>query len=157
MPSHGRGVTAAQVPFSDYRRKVGDQVGHNWRCPSVRGRKTPRHVLYDTNAWKSFLHARLAQAQGDPGALSLWGRRPEEHRLVAEHLTAESPTRTEGRGRVVDEWKVKANAFDNHWLDCFTGCCVAASMEGVRLAGDDDGGPRRRRERVRLSDMKGRR
>ncbi|MBE3063546.1 MAG: hypothetical protein IMZ69_00835 [Spirochaetes bacterium] len=41
--------------------------------------------------------------------------------------------RTEARGRTVDEWKLKASAVDNHWLDCLVGCAAAASMLGVSL------------------------
>jgi hypothetical protein len=57
----------------------------------------------------------------------------EEHRLLSEHLSAEYRVRTEARGRPVDEWKLKANAVDNHWLDCLVGCAAAASMLGVSL------------------------
>ncbi|MBC7238286.1 MAG: hypothetical protein H5T69_20795, partial [Chloroflexi bacterium] len=48
--------------------------------------------------WKSFVYARLATSMGDRGCLSLFGDRPEQHRLFAEHLTAEYRVRTEGRG-----------------------------------------------------------
>jgi len=43
--------------------------------------------------------------------------------------------RTEGRGRVVEDWKVRSGAVDNHWLDCLVGCAVAASTLGVALTG----------------------
>jgi hypothetical protein len=157
MPSHGRGVSASQLPFSEYRRKAGDQVGHNWRVPGAKGRNVPRHVLFDTNYWKSFLHARLAVPHGDRGDLSLWGRQSEAHRLIAEHLTAEVPVKTQGRNRTLHEWKPRANAFDNHWFDCLVGCVVGAAMCGVTLPGVDVGLVRRHpRGRVRLSTLVGR-
>ena len=96
-----------------------------------------RHVVFDTNYWKSFVHARLAVAMGDRGCLSLFGDKPELHRLFAEHLTAEYRVKTEGRGRTVDEWKLRPEASDNHWLDCLVGCAVAASIQGAVLAGTD--------------------
>ncbi len=133
IPSHGRFVGAASVPFSEYKRKRGDRVGLHWRIPAVVGRHTVRHLLYDTNHWKSFLHARLAVPMGDPGCLSLFGHDPERHRLFAEHLTAEYRVRTAGRGRQVDEWKPRPEGFDNHWFDGVVGCAVAASMLGVAL------------------------
>ena len=75
-----------------------------------------RHVLVDTNYGKSFVHARPAVATGDPGCLSLFS--PDavagDHRLLAEHLTAEYRVRTSGRGREVDEWKLQAQGRDNH-------------------------------------------
>jgi hypothetical protein len=60
---------------------------------------------------------------------------PAQHRLLAEHLTSEYRVRTEGRGRTVDEWKLRPERPDNHWLDCLVGCAVAASMDGAVLPG----------------------
>lgn len=132
IPSHGRYVGASSVPIDQYPRKPGERYGLNWLIPLPKNRQV-RHVGYDTNYWKSFVHARLAVAMGDRGGLTLYGRNPERHRLLAEHLTAEYSVRTEGRGRTVDEWKAKPNQPDNHWLDCLVGAAVAASMEGVGL------------------------
>lgn len=133
MPSHGKYFGAASKPMSEYRRSPGDRVGLNWRVPNTRGMKTGRHVVYDANFWKSFVHSRLSVAAGDPGGLLLYGRRPEEHELLAEHLTAEYRVRTSGRGRCVDEWKLRPDRSDNHWLDCLAGAAVAASMRGCAL------------------------
>ncbi|MFO0911470.1 MAG: terminase gpA endonuclease subunit [Pirellulales bacterium] len=135
LPSHGRYVGASSNPFSEYRRKPGDRVGHNWRIPNVEGRRAVRHVLYDTNYWKSFVFSRLAVPMGQRGCLSLFGERPDLHRLFAEHLKAEYRVKTEGRGRTVDEWKQGPERFDNHWLDCVVGCAVGGSVQGVAVAG----------------------
>lgn len=86
IPSHGRFVGASSMPFSEYKRRPGDRIGLNWRIPNTHGKRAIRHVLYDTNWWKSFVHARLAVAMGDRGCLSLFGDSPETHRLLAEHL-----------------------------------------------------------------------
>jgi len=136
-PCHGRFVGASSRPFHEYAKKPGDRVGLNWREPNVRRQRVIRHVLFDTNYWKSFVHARLAVAMGDPGCLSLFGRDAAAHRLIAEHMTSEYRVRTEGRGRVVDEWKLRPNAADNHWLDGVAGCAVAGSMLGSVLPGTD--------------------
>jgi len=137
MPSHGRFVGASSQPFSEYKRRPGDRVGHNWRVPNVRGKRAVRHVVYDTNYWKSFIHARLAVAMGDRGCLSLFGTSPETHRLFADHLSAEYRVKTEGRGRTVDEWKMRPERADNHWFDCVVGCAAVASMQGVLLGGPE--------------------
>jgi len=42
--------------------------------------------------------------------------------------------RTQGRGREVDEFKLRPDRPDNHFLDCLTGACVAGSIQGVTLA-----------------------
>jgi phage terminase large subunit GpA-like protein len=152
MPSKGVGVGASHKAFSEYRRRPGDQAGHYWRIPTVRGTRELRTVLIDTNYWKSFVHARLATPIGDKGCLSLFGRKAEEHRLLAEHLAAEYRVKTEGRGRRVEEWRLRPSAVDNHWLDCLVGCAAAASVQGIVLFGAD-GGRTAARPRLRLSDL----
>ncbi len=134
-PSHGKYIGAGSKPMSEYKRAVGDRVGLNWRMPNVRGKRAVRHVVYDTNFWKSFVAARLLTSPGDRGALTLFGRSPADHLLFAEHLTAEYRVKTEGRGRRVDEWKMRPDAHDNHWWDGIVGAAVAASMSGCVLAG----------------------
>ena len=155
LPSHGRYVGASSIPFSEYRRKRGDRIGHHWRIPSTTGKRQVRHVLIDTNYWKSFVHARLAVAMGDPSCLSLFGRDEKAHRLLAEHLTAEFRVKTMARGRTVDEWKLRATRPDNHWFDCLVGTAVAASIQGVTLASlaTKTTVPR---QRIRLSQLQAR-
>lgn len=152
MPSHGRFVGASSRPLSEYSKKPGDRAGLNWRVPSIVGRRSVRHVIYDTNFWKSFVHARLAVSMGDKGCISLFGKKPSAHRLFSEHLCAEYRVQTEGRGRTVGEWKIRPEHFDNHWFDCLVGCAVAASMQGVALEGISGGAPVKR-ERVNFSEM----
>ncbi|HRT24654.1 MAG TPA: phage terminase large subunit family protein, partial [Anaerohalosphaeraceae bacterium] len=152
LPSHGKYVGASSIPFSEYKRKKGDRIGLHWRIPNTAGKRAVRHVLIDTNYWKSFVHARLAVAMGDPGSLSLFGRDETTHRLLAEHLTAEYRIQTMARDRVADEWKLKAIRPDNHWLDCLVGCGVAASMEGAKLFGTEIN-QENRPARIRLSQL----
>ena len=152
LPSHGRFVGASSQPFSEYKRKPGDRVGHNWRMPNVHGKRAVRHAIYDTNYWKSFVHARLAVSMGDKGCLSLFGDTADQHRLLAEHLTSEYRVKTEGRGRTVDEWKVRPERGDNHWFDCLVGCAVAASIQGAVLFGTDGQAPAKR-ERVSFAEL----
>lgn len=133
LPSHGRYVGASSKPMTEYRKQQGDRLGFNWMIPNVAGKRAIRHVIYDTNYWKSFIHARLAVPVGDKGSLTLYGRIPGVHQLFAEHLTAEYRVKTQGRGRTVDEWKLKPQSHDNHFLDCVAGCAVCGSMLGASL------------------------
>ena len=126
IPSHGKYIGASSKPMSEYKKAVGDRVGHNWRMPNIRGKRAVRHVVFDTNYWKSFVASRLLESMGDRGSLSLWGRSSEAHMLFAEHLTAEYRVKTEGRGRRVEEWKMRPEGADNHWWDGLVGCAVAA-------------------------------
>jgi len=151
MPSHGRYCGASSIPFADYKRKQGERVGLNWRVPPRNAKRPVRHIAYDTNFWKSFVHARLAVPMGDPGCLSLFSRSPQTHRLLADHLTAEYRVKTEGRGRTVDEWKLRLAGSDNHWLDCLVGAAVAASMQGAVLFGTES--RKSNRQKVSFSEM----
>jgi hypothetical protein len=120
--------------------------------PNVRGKRAVRYVLFDSNYWKSFVYARLATAMGDAGCLSLFGRDRHQHRLFAEHLTAEYRVRTEGRGRTVDEWKLRPDRSDNHWFDGVVGCAVAASIQGATLLGTEVRASKPNR-RLKLSEL----
>ena len=157
MPSHGRFVGASSQPFSEYKRRPGDRVGHNWRMPNVAGKRAVRHVVYDTNFWKSFVHARLAVSIGDRGCLTLFGDSPDSHRLFAEHITSEFRVKTEGRGRTVDEWKARPERGDNHWFDGLVGCAAAASIQGAVLAGSGGSVQPPKRERISFAELQRRR
>lgn len=153
-PSKGVGIRAGQKPMSTYRRRRGERYGHHWYVPNVTRTSELRHVLIDTNFWKSFVHARLATAPGDPGSLTLFGKSAGDHRLFADHIAgAESFVRTEGHGRSVCEWSIKPSKPDNHWFDCLVGCAVAASMCGVRF-GIEPEARETHRQPIRLSALK---
>ena len=128
LPSKGDGIGPEQKPFSEYAKKPGDQVGSYWRIVKLT-RQASRLLHIDTNFWKTDVHQRLATAAGDKGHLSLFGRVP--HRLLSEHLTAEYPTKTTGRGRTVYVFNEKPGKPDNHLLDCLVGAAALASVQGV--------------------------
>lgn len=77
-------------------------------------------LQFDSNFWKSFVQTRLAVPMGDQVSLTLFGDNPTHHRLFAEHLTAEYRAQTSGRGRTVDEWKMRPEQSDNHWLEAYS-------------------------------------
>ena len=155
LPSHGKYIGASSKPMGEYKKVPGDRVGCNWRMPNIRGKRAVRHVVYDTNFWKSFVASRLLTSLGDRGSLSLWGRSPETHLLFSEHVTAEYRVKTEGRGRRVEEWKMRPEAKDNHWWDGLVGCAVAASMCGSVLPGTDRPVVRKEaKPKVKLSELR---
>jgi hypothetical protein len=149
LPSKGLAIGARQAPVSEWARREGERHGEAlpWVIrPPQQAR--PRLLIFDANAAKSFVAARLAQPLGEKGALTLWGADPQAHRLLADHLCAEYRVRTSGRGRELDEWQVRPERPDNHYFDALVGCAVAASVEGCRLSGTGEGPPP---ERVRRS------
>lgn len=135
LPSHGRYVGAGSKALNDCQKKPGDRLGVNWRIPAGDGRRSVRYVLFDANWWKSFVQARLAAPLGSRSCLTLYGDNPGNHRMLADHLTAEYAVQTFGRGRSVVEWKQKPGRPDNHWLDGLVGCAVAASVQGASVIG----------------------
>jgi hypothetical protein len=62
--------------------------------------------------------------------------------------------KTEGRGRTVDEWKLRPEASDNHWWDGLVGCAVAASMLGINLSENQPAIPGREHRRIKLSEIR---
>jgi hypothetical protein len=60
--------------------------------------------------------------------------------------------KTEGRGRTVDEWKLRPERGDNHWFDCLVGAAVAASLQGAALLGME-ASSQKRRERVSFAEL----
>jgi hypothetical protein len=128
LPTHGRFVGASGSTISDKKPDRGERVGSNWRTSTI---QRQRHVLYDTNAWKTFMAARLKLPPADLQAFTMHAG---THDLLSEHLASEYPTRVEARGRVVDEWRLTPGR-DNHWLDCLVGSAVAASYTGVSSVG----------------------
>lgn len=132
-PSHGRYVGATSTPFDQYPDKPGERVGDGWRMPRPASAGEVRHIAWDTNYWKSFFHARISTAQGDPGSFTLFGKNPSAHRMFADHCAAEYSVRVTAKGRTVDEWKERPEKPDNHWFDGVVGCMVAASVCGCVL------------------------
>lgn len=153
MPAESRGVKAGDKPFAEYVKKPGDKKGLNWRIPATKGRREARHVLSDVNFWKSFVRSRWATAMGDVGGLSLFGDDVARHRMFFDHMLSEFSTRTEGRGRVVDEWRVRPNNTENHWWDCVVGCAIAASVIGCELPGMEIAKPVAARPKLKLSEL----
>ena len=149
LPSHGRGIGASQKPLNEYDKKPGDRVGQQWRIPVGSGRRASRHMIFDANWWKSFIADRLRAAHGDQGSLAICKGTAAEHRMLFEHLTAEYPVATQGRGRQVDEWKLSPGR-DNHLWDCIVGAAVAASIEGITALGHK-AKTGKKRKRIRLA------
>jgi phage terminase large subunit GpA len=135
MPSHGRYVGASSRPMTERKKQKGERLGHHYFIPSVKGKRVIRYVVYDTNYWKTFIRSRFLVSKGDPGSLTLFGSKPDQHQIFAEHCSAEYSVQVSRGERKVDEWKHKISKPDNHWFDCLVGSAMAASMEGAKLPG----------------------
>jgi hypothetical protein len=121
---HGRGGAAIALRSSV---GVAGRV-RRWGCGGV------RKMRWGSEGRRP---ASGGTACGDGG-----GRKAADRRLYADHLCAEYFTRTEARGRTVDQWQPRPAKPDNHWLDCTVGTMVAASLCGVTLPAAETPGQR---------------
>lgn len=136
-PSKGAGVTADQRSLTDHKRGPQEKPGLEWYALPPKESRGLRLLHFDSYFWKSLTMAQLAVPIGGKG-ITLFGEDPLAHRMFAEQQLSEYRHRTKddekGRsGRIVDVWKLKPGAPDNHLWDAHVGCAVAASYEGVAL------------------------
>jgi hypothetical protein len=132
LPSHGKFYGASSQPMVP--KPDDERRGPGWaRKRAGSGAARGRHIVFDSNYWKSFVADRLRTDRGSPGCLLFHAPGRGGHQLLADHLTAEYPVTVEqkGGGRVVDEWKDKPNR-DNHLWDTLVGATLAASIAGLR-------------------------
>lgn len=144
-PYHGRGITASMAPWSEYKEKPGEKMGLHCLVSASPGKHSVRHVLADVNWWKTFCASRLKTPVGDKGALTLWGKPGEDHEMISHHWTSEYAEQTSGRGRTLEEWRLRPGR-DNHWWDCLVGASVAASMLGSQVV--EGMGPQQKKREV---------
>lgn len=133
MPSHGRFIGAVSTQWKQFKRKPGEKLGHHWLA-SKAARRDVRHCAFDTNYWKTFIANRVAAPVGQLDALTLFGGGAAgkvDHRLIADHWTAETSVAVTARNRTVDEWK-QTPGKDNHWFDGIVGSAVGAAMLGMK-------------------------
>jgi hypothetical protein len=156
IPSTGRGIGVQEKPMHQYKPKPGERLGRNWIITKS-GKYSMRHLVIDVNYWKSFVHDRLETPVGERSALTFYGRRGTDHRLIADHLTAEyrETITSDKTNRKVTVWRARPGRPDNHWFDCIVGSACAASVEGCELAGTGD--QPKKRERVSFAEIQRRR
>ncbi|TWT63185.1 terminase gpA endonuclease subunit [Rubinisphaera italica] len=132
MTCFGRGIRAKDAPMSAWPRKEGEWRGLETLVRQGKGRDG-RHLLFNTNVWKSQALRRLSTDHGEAGCVSIYGGRSQRHDFLAEHLTAEQSRdiTDEKTGRTAAEWSIRPTVTENHWLDTFVGNCVMANSLGI--------------------------
>jgi hypothetical protein len=135
MPCFGRGITTTQAPIESWRPVEGERRGLKLLIRPTKG--GGRHMLIDTNYYKTFVHNRFATADGDRGSLCFPKPRPRyktEHKMPAEHCRVETRKHVITEERRGDVWTLPAAKPDNHFFDCLCNCTALATVEGVKLA-----------------------
>jgi site-specific DNA-methyltransferase (adenine-specific) len=100
----GHSYRAADKPISERKYDHGSRVGLGWVIKKRKSKSDVKSVTVDVNFWKTALQDQLAARVGSPGAVTIYDGK---HRMLAEHITSEFGTPTEGRGRTVIEWRLK--------------------------------------------------
>ena len=151
--SKGDGITAGKEPMERRRKKPGEgRHGPGFYEPSTRGTREFRYVMVDTNQWKQNLQDGFLTAPGDPGSLTIFGDKKEQHALFAAHVAnSERWALTHGKGRFVHEYTELPSRPDNHWFDAAVLACVAASYQGIKRPGEAESSSHGAKPRVRMS------
>lgn len=132
-PSKGFAPKPGRKPVHLWGDKHRDRHNNsNW---VERRTERPHHIQFDTNQWKTFIARRLLTTVGAPSALVLPGTEPHHNRLLAEHLTAETPHQMTFDGASGVMW-TQTPGRDNDWFDTLVGNAVAASVLGCGLSGE---------------------
>ena len=131
-PSKGIGRSATSAGIAKWKAKPGERSGHHWRLTLGMGGKG-RLLQFDPDTWKSVVYSALTVPMGGRSSLKLFGTQKANHELFAEHLAAEYAKPVLQKGDAYDKWAMMPGRTDNHWLDCVTGCAVAASVAGLLL------------------------
>ena len=152
-PSIGRFYGPNTRQIDDYSTAQTTRRGDHWilyRDPI----KAPNgQVMFDSNHWKTRLLTGLGAKIGDPARLRVDGDF-NEMRLLAKHLGAENMYVKEADGKRKEIWESKRKGWtDNHLLDCFVGCLVAASINGATMLGAPDEIKRKVRKRRSFADF----
>lgn len=141
-PCHGKRLRVTAKPMAQWKAAAGEMNGDHWFRRT--GKRGLRYLTVDTNYWKTFVHDGLLLMPEERHSISLFNAPPHVHRMLADHLTAESRQRPKSEdGRVVDIWTEKLGT-ENHLFDTVVGCAVAASELGIRQL---DAEPIRRQRR----------
>jgi len=91
-------------------------------------------VLVNSDAWKTFVHQRLATPVSQPGAMTLFDDQGDKncHTSFTKHITAEREGEqfVPGKGRVT-KWISEHRS--NHWFDALYLACAAGHFAGWSL------------------------
>jgi len=134
-PSIGKYIGANQLPWQQFVQGKRDQLGTHCRLQPPKTRAFGvRELLIDTNWWKTWAAERLISPIGSDRSINLFEAEPHQHRMFAEHCTAEDPTIVQGKtGNQVIEWKQNAGKPNNDYWDCLVGNCCLAGLLGVSV------------------------
>jgi phage terminase large subunit GpA-like protein len=138
FPIFGRGTGQhMQKKYAQPTKRGGTYV---YIGDEFHGKWNRQYLMHEFEAnvdyWKSWLIRRLASQSG-PGSLALFYAEPRAHRTFWRHISAEEEFHEfdMAKNKQVSRWERVRKA--NHFFDCTTYACIAASYKGVRLLDSD--------------------
>ncbi len=144
-PTQGRGIKAGNSPMESWAKKPNEHIGYHWTRKWGEARRATYHKI-DTNFWKTFACERVAAQLGESGCLSVFGDRPETHKLLREHCISETAVKTfRADGSLLWEWQDPVAGRDNHWFDCLSNNFAMASILDCKLANASPSAKQKRR------------
>lgn len=149
IPCKGLGIKAGSKPVSEWKAEKNlEQLGDHL-SKKLNVKTHVRFGKIDTYWWKTFICERIEANPGEKGSFSVFGSKPEIHKLLVDHCSVEKPKETyRGDGTLVWEWSEPVAGQDNHFWDCLSNNAALASMSGCNLENTIDfsanSGPQRR-------------
>lgn len=136
LPSQGRYVGAKSIKhWHQFEKRPGERLGLHWLIgPIAKSKRATRIAAVDVNFWKTTIAEKLTVSPANKGAITIWGRPGQDHRMLADHCCAQFWTDVSANGRTVREWQVKPDRKDqDHLWDCLVYATAAASIQGCVL------------------------
>lgn len=116
-------VGSSRYPEAVKENDSNPIVGNRWHASVLPTGFWLWHL--DADFWKLFVHQRFLQDPEMPGGATLFGSNPKQHRMFANHLTAEEYDIASGKWNELSRW--------NHFFDCMYMAYAAASMCNINL------------------------
>lgn len=150
-PHFGQFIGKDSRQWASWQHKKGDRLGLHCRLqPPPKNTRGVREILVDTNFWKTTTAEKLEALPGSDSSILFFESPPARHRMLAEHLVAETPVREFGKaGNSVVVWKQDFNSRDNDYWDCLVGNCVLASVEGIGFEIEPDPSEARQQKKTK--------
>jgi hypothetical protein len=129
----GVGIGPGDKPMSQYPVRPNERRGRHW-MESTNKSHMCRTVRVDANYWKSRAADGLTCPPTNPGAITLFGDKRTDHRMIADHYASEYRDRqtSDKTQSTCDVWDLKPGR-ENHKFDNLYNCLVAASMRGCGM------------------------
>lgn len=133
MPAAGVGIGPGDKPMGQFTKRPNEQFGRHWIL-GTNNKSVVRSVRVDTNYWKSRAADALTCPPTNPGAVTLYGDKTADHRMLADHYGSEQRDRltSDKTQATTDVWSLKPGR-ENHYFDNLVGCLVAASIRGCGM------------------------